>query len=176
MEMWPSSFFFPLVTSARLVSRSQQLKCKSYYYRAWSRADILAMNEAVSSLGNPSGQARDMIYTVRAETPALTDKMGLSQRTKKHLWKQFSSESTNWNTQKQYHYLVPCLLPPNTFKRFRLSFLWPSPLNPSIFLLGKFQNRQSILKTSFQSSQVLSSWEQTDMETVAFLWGDISLL
>lgn len=31
---------------------------------------MLAMNEAVSSLRNPSGQARDMICTVRAETPA----------------------------------------------------------------------------------------------------------
>lgn len=84
--------FFPLVTSARLISRSHQLKWKSYYYRAWSRADILAMNEAVSSLGNSNGQARDMLYTVRAEIPPfrLTKWVSASQKIKERFLKRIA--------------------------------------------------------------------------------------
>lgn len=79
--------FFPLVTSARLISRSHQLKWKSYYYGAWSRAYILAMNEAVSSLGNSNGQARDMLYIVRAEIPVYrpTKWVSASQKIKETL-------------------------------------------------------------------------------------------
>lgn len=160
-------FFFPLVTSARLISRSHQLKWKSYYYRAWSRADISAMNEAVSGLGNSNNQARDTLYMER-DTSIQTNDTGLSLKIRETYLRR-----TDFFPKVLIGMFGIAIILSLFFQYFLkpLIFCRFPPAKLTIFLRGKF--RENILKTFLQSKQDWSCSEQINMEIVAWVLEDV---